>query len=233
MKKQLCNAISFVLLMGLGGASCVSRHEGIPGVKADIEAQVNLEEEMKSPLMFKEAGLPKGFPPPGPVGEVIYKEYPAYREARTTASSGGKNASNSMFWPLFQHIKKNDIAMTAPVEMTYKNEASTRKDQPETMAFLYGDPQWGKISQDGTVEVVDQPALNVLSVTLRGGYEKSFEKGIGQLREWMEANPGRYEVTGPPRFFGYNSPLVPWFLQVGEVQLPVKTLGGSDVAESR
>ena len=43
--------------------------------------------EMKRPFMFKEAKLPAGFPAPGPVGEIIVKEYPhtgwrAFREVR-------------------------------------------------------------------------------------------------------------------------------------------------------
>jgi len=64
---------------------------------------------MKPPMMFREAKLPKDFPPPGPVGEVIVKQYPPYRAAWTTAPAGSRNASNAMFRPLFNHIKKNDI----------------------------------------------------------------------------------------------------------------------------
>lgn len=44
--------------------------------------------EMKRPFMFKEAKLPVGYPPPGPVGEVIVKEYPAYRMPSAPLSVG-------------------------------------------------------------------------------------------------------------------------------------------------
>lgn len=221
--RNILLSVGFILI---GTASCMSHYEGTPGVEATVAeaSKTETEADMKSPLMFKEAGLPKDFPPPGPVGEIIVKEYPSYRLAKTTASSGDGESSGKMFWPLFQHIKKNDIAMTAPVEMTFKPEASSRKDEPVAMAFLYGDPNWGKIQKDGSVEVMDMPAMTVLSVTIRSGYEKGFEKGIAMLRQWMDENPGRYEVDGPPRFLGYNSPMVPGVLQIGEVQLPVKAV---------
>jgi effector-binding domain-containing protein len=129
-----------------------------------------------------------------------------------------------MFWPLFEHIKKNDIAMTAPVEMTYSKEAGSRKDEPVAMSFMYADPEMSKGKTEGNVEVVDISAETVLSVTVRGGYEKGFEKGMASLREHLEANPGLYEVVGSPRFLGYNSPFVPGFLQIGEAQIPVKVM---------
>ncbi|MEM1213609.1 MAG: hypothetical protein AAGI68_15075, partial [Planctomycetota bacterium] len=55
------------------------------------------------------ANLALDFPEPSPVGEFVVKTYPAYR----AAIAQGGNA----FWPLFQHIKRNDIQMTTPVAM--------------------------------------------------------------------------------------------------------------------
>lgn len=67
---------------------------------------------MKSPFMFKEAKLPKDFPPPGPVGQIIVKDYPAYRLARVRSGKEGVSGGpNAMFNPLFNHIKRNDIPM--------------------------------------------------------------------------------------------------------------------------
>ena len=43
---------------------------------------------MKPPFMIREASLPVGFPPPGPVDQVILKEYPTYRAARVSATGG-------------------------------------------------------------------------------------------------------------------------------------------------
>lgn len=221
MKIMLCVSALCLLVLVLGAASCVARPAGTPGMRVNSGNNALQETQLQAPRMFCEAGLPAGFPPPGPVGEIILKEYPAYRAARTSAPAGTTNASGAMFRPLFQHIKKNDIAMTAPVEMTYP-DAAGRQDQPISMAFLYGDPNMGQTAQDGSVDVIDLPPRTVLSVTLRGGYEASFETGIVLLHEWLSANPGRYEITGPPRFLGYNSPFVPPFLRIGEVQLPVK-----------
>ena len=77
---------------------------------------------MAKPLWIREAELPDGFPDPGPAGKVIVKEYPAYRLARFAALQGQPASQNGMFWPLFQHIKRNDIAMTAPVEMGLRGQ---------------------------------------------------------------------------------------------------------------
>lgn len=177
---------------------------------------------MKSPFLLREAALPAGFPPPGPVGEVIVKEYPAYRVARTVPQSGSSMSANAMFRSLFNHIKTNQIAMTAPVEMTYDSNPSAQELQPVAMAFMYRDPQMAPTTTDSHVEVVDLPPSTVLSITLRGGYEGSFENGMASLRDWLTQNPDSYEIIGPPRFMGYNSPFVPWFLKIGETQIPVK-----------
>ncbi|MHC4956514.1 MAG: fasciclin domain-containing protein, partial [Planctomycetota bacterium] len=73
-----------------------------------------------------EADLPEGFPAPGPVGEVSLKLYPKYRAARANGRAS--------FWTLFTHIKKNKIAMTAPVEMAVSDEGGDLKQT--NMAFL-------------------------------------------------------------------------------------------------
>ena len=77
------------------------------------------QEPMKAPFAINEANLPRGFPTPGPVGTVTVKNYPAYRAAvvREDNGQGEQAQQNSMFSVLFKHIKKNDIPMTAPVEM--------------------------------------------------------------------------------------------------------------------
>ena len=80
---------------------------------------------MKQVFLFREAKLPQDFPPPGPVGQVVIKDYPPYRLARLRATEAGRSGSpNEMLMPLFNHIKRNDIAMTAPVEIEY-NAASS------------------------------------------------------------------------------------------------------------
>ncbi len=212
------------LLAWFGVASCAAVPESSPGASVDDAGRETGVSEVKRPFMIREAKVPAGFPPPGPVGQVILKEYPAYRAARVTALAGSESTANAMFQPLFRHIKKNDIAMTAPVELTYSPHADSRQSEPVAMSFLYGDPAMGTAERQGDVEVVDLPAQTVLSVAVRGGYEKGFAVGIEQLRQWLAKNPGRFEVVGPPRFMGYNSPFVPSFLRIGETQLPVRPL---------
>ncbi|MBN1341584.1 MAG: heme-binding protein [Phycisphaerae bacterium] len=193
---------------------------------------------MGKPFVIREASLPEGFPGPGPVGEVIMKDYPAYRLARMTSKAEGvSGGSDGMFRPLFNHIKRNKIPMTAPVEMGYPAEPAELASltgqtkgmrSAESMAFLYGDPSWGRLGADPSdrrVEVEDVPAMTVLSVGVRGSYtDGKFAAALKTLHEWVAANPRRVKVVGPPRYLGYNSPFVLWFLRYAEVQLPVERI---------
>lgn len=168
------------------------------------------------PMMVSEASLPKDFPEPGPVGEVIVKTYPAHRLARATAGADGDNGT---FMKLFRHIKRNDIAMTAPVQMDGNRDS---------MAFLYATPDLGAAGadpEDPAVVVEDIPEMVVVSVGVRGGYSKAtLEKGVVQLRDWLARHP-EWQSAGPPRTLGYNSPFVPGFLKYSEVQIPVAAIG--------
>lgn len=171
---------------------------------------------------IREAALPEGFPPPGPTGRVTLKHYPAYRAAFATPGGEGRG-QNSLFRRLFNHIKRQDIAMTAPVEMTYNDPAAPMHDSNMTaMAFMYRSTEQGATGDDQDVVVRDVPAQSVLSIGVRGGYSgKHFDTALEKLREHLDTHPGQYEVTGPPRVLGYNSPFVPPFLRYSEVQLPV------------
>jgi len=193
------------------------------------------------PFWIREAELPEGFPAPGPVGKVIMKEYPSYRMARFAAREGQAANQNGMFWPLFQHIKRNEIAMTAPVEMGYAADVTrqleaTSSVEPRSMAFLYRRPTLGNTGPDradSRVIVEDVPAMTVLSVGIRGDYtEGRLVKALRQLERWIAENPGRVEIAGEPRYLGYNSPMVVGFLRYGEVQLPVRHLAPSTQAAS-
>ena len=172
-------------------------------------------------MMVSEAKLPQGFPAPGPVGEVIVKTYPAHRLARTTTAEGG---DNRMFMRLFGHIKRNEIAMTAPVTMDWSGEPAERGG-PESMAFLYAEPDLGEAGPDpadAAVTVEDIPEATVVSIGLRGGYgEKTFRKGAEKLDAWLAEHP-EWEPAGPPRMLAYNSPFVPGLLKYSEIQRPVR-----------
>ena len=183
-------------------------------------------EPTEKPWMFSEASLPQGFPPPGPVDRVVVKTYPAHRLARVTADGG----SNGMFMKLFRHIERNEIAMTAPVEMTWRpqpGEAAADRPvgEPSRMAFLYGSPtigQTGADPKDAEVVVEDVPEMRVVSVGVRGAYDaKGFDRGRQRLESWLSEHP-EWKPVGPPRTLGYNSPFVPWFARFAEVQIPVE-----------
>lgn len=174
------------------------------------------EDQAFTPI--KEAEMPEGFPNYTPVGEVELKEYPAYRKA--TADSG-----SAAFWTLFFHIKKNDIAMTAPVEMTYSKTDAGRARE-ESMAFLYGDSGLGEPGPDGRVAVVDVQPMTVLSIGVRGPRTaKAVTEARERLDAWLEANRDRYVADGPLRVMGYNSPFVPREKNFFEVQIPVRPAG--------
>jgi len=170
--------------------------------------------------VWNEASLPAGFPPPGKVGQVLIKNYPAYRAARTKASDVG--GENRMFGTLFDHIKKNNIPMTAPVEMTYAPDGKTY--QQADMLFMYESPDKPRGTTQPGVEVLDIPPATVVSVGVRGGYSKgNFEASLAKLETYLSAHP-EWQRAGPPRVLGYNSPFIPWFLRYSEVQIPVCAL---------
>ena len=170
------------------------------------------DEASSSGFMIPEAKQPKGFPAPGAVNKIVIKSYPAYRAARVSAPAAGRNR---MFRTLFNHIKNNDIAMTAPVEMTY-NETG-----PESMAFLYGDTSIGTTGRDDKVDVLDIPEQKFLSVAVRGAYtQERFNSARARLVEWL-GEQEEWKADGAPRYLAYNSPFVPGMLKYGEVQLPI------------
>ena len=174
------------------------------------------------------APLPEGFPKPGPVDEVIVKQYPAYRAAVADrdVAQGGRSTSDGLFYPLFNHIESHHIAMSSPVEMTYQQPATSQPDVKvpslESMAFIYTSPTVGEAGKDGPVRVVDVPATTVASVGVIGSYdEQHFLAGKAKLDAWLAAHASEYAAAGKPRHLAYNSPFVLPFMRYSEVQIPV------------
>jgi hypothetical protein len=172
--------------------------------------------ETFEPLM--EAPLPIGFPKPGPLDRVVLKEYPGYRAARV---KGGMNN----FWTLFNHIKRNEIAMTAPVEMGM-NEAGNGLAM-KNMAFLYRLPDMGASGideSDRRVKVIDVAAEKVLSVGIRGALTQDrIRAAKARIELELGLQSGKLDRAGDWRVLGYNSPMVPADRKFHEVQLPVKS----------
>ncbi len=142
------------------------------------------------------------------------KSYPDHRLARTSMT--GKGGEGQAFFALFDHIARNSIAMTAPVEMTY--DATGR-----SMAFLYEHARLGKEGPDGNVMVADVPAMTTVSIGVRGDCTpERIAHARARLESWLKQHADRYEVAGPLRVLGYNSPMVPANRRFAEVQLPVR-----------
>jgi len=186
------------------------------------------EEKSARPWLVPEASLPEGFPPPGPVDEIVVKTYPAHRLARVRAEGGG----NGMFMKLFRHIERNDIQMTAPVEMSWQGERPAAEGpptavgrEPEAMAFLYGKAGIGAAGadpKDPQVVVEDVPEVKVVSIGLRGGYDKeTFDRGAKRLAAWLAEHP-EWQAAGGVRTLAYNSPFVPNVAKYSETQIPIR-----------
>lgn len=172
---------------------------------------------------IKEAEMPRGFPKYTPVGQIEIKEYPAYRKA--TASGMAE------FWKLFAHIQQNNVAMTAPVEMDY-GDPSKEKSKERSMSFLYGSTDLGKQGKQGDVDVSDVPAMKVVSIGCRGGRTSAaIAEAKKKLIDYLAEKKDAYEIAGPMRVMGYNSPFVPRDKNFFEVQIPVKDVKASGTSK--
>ncbi|MGB6221055.1 heme-binding protein [Haloferula sp.] len=180
-------------------------------------AACNLHAEEKAidaPKYVNEAPLPEKWPEPGPFNKVEKKSYPAYRAAFTN----GKGETSS-FWRLFSHIKKNDIPMTAPVEMSMSEQDG--KLSQAGMAFLYQNGTVGTKGPDGAkVEVRDIKAVQAYSYAWQGNDSKeNIAKARTALEETIEAE--KVETLGF-RLLGYNGPGTPRNKRTWELQAVLK-----------
>lgn len=184
--------------------------------------------------------LPVGYPAPTPPGAVDLKRYPVVRRAEIGGTRGEPDLGRTAgFWPLFKHIKRRDIAMTAPVEMEAKaydaaagvaSIDDAASDEAWAMSFLYREVEQGPTGhdeQDERVRVVDTPELVVVSRGFKGNYSDArIKRELTALAEWIAAD-GRLEPAGRARVLMYNGgpaddPRKYW----SEVQIPVRAKRG-------
>ena len=185
--------------------------------------------------------LPEGYPAPTPPGAIDLKTYPSIRRAEFSATNANPDIGmNVGFFPLFNHIKRRDIAMTSPVEMDYagmapvaaaKQSAASASMPPSwTMSFVYRTPELGPVgddAKDSRVKVVDTKPQTFVSVGMQGFYGiDNVRRGIAKLNEWLAANP-QWEAVGDPRSLYYNGPERANRDKWLEVQLPVRQRNAS------
>jgi len=171
--------------------------------------------------------LPEGYPAPTPPGAIELKRYPLVRRAEISGTMTPDWGMNFAFFPLFNHIKRRDIAMTSPVELNYAGlEPSTSKG-PEswTMSFLYSSADLapaGTDPKDTRILIEDIPPVVVVAIGTRGDYKLNrVKKGVSELRGWL-SQQSEWEEAGEPRALFYNGPEVRSRDKWLEVQLPVR-----------
>lgn len=159
--------------------------------------------------IVKEAEQPEGWPEPGPVFAVSVKAYPAYRAAYAEG--------NAAFWLLFAHITAKEIPMTAPVEMAMQE--APRGYEMVNMGFLYQSTEVGHTGEEGKVQVIDVPAMTVLSYGTNGPVtRKTYETALEQIEAELAKLEG-WQSTGKLRLLGFNSPMIPEARRYYEIQV--------------
>jgi len=203
--------------------SALDRAAAIKAQRSDEAAQLLRKAiaDAYQALTFKpviQARRPKGFPGITPIGEVQVKQYPACRMARAGMQQG------QPLFSLVTHFRKNRIAVTAPVQIEFE-DAGSDKPREQSMAFIYGDPQFGTPGSQNGVEVVDSPAVTAVATTACGAWStQSVVEARRRLEKWLNANKDRFAADGPMRVMSYNSPFVPASRRLFEVQIPVRKL---------
>lgn len=201
------------------GSAARANAEALRSSTAEPKALAKQAAALAADLTFQpvaEAELPVGVPGFAVLDEIEIRTYPTYRMVKTAMKGGSMGA----FWPLFNHIKDNEIAMTTPVQVDYAEDGERQREA--SMAFLYGSPDLGPLRKDGAVEVVDVPALTVLTLGSRGYDRKSrVEELRTRLDAWLADHP-EWSAAGPMRTMGYNSPSVGGSRRYFEVQIPIR-----------
>ncbi len=179
--------------------------------------------------------LPDGYPRPTSPGAIELKTYPTLRLAETSGAMFPDLASSIGFWRLFRHIRSRDIAMTAPVEMSYPGLAVDGTDTGGawSMAFLYRRASLGPVGPAGSVVVRDSVPATFLSAGAIGGYgTDEVRRVLGTLRLAL-SELGTWKAEGPVRVLHYNGPEVRDGLRWFEVQIAVRPVSAGSPADEK
>lgn len=200
----------------------------IKRVGGDMDAQVS---QTGNGFMYESArittALPAGYPAPTPPGAIDLKQYPLVRRAQISGTMGPDWGMNFAFFPLFNHIKRREIAMTSPVEMNYDGMDIAEPNKPDswTMSFLYRSPDLaatGVDEADERVLIEDIAPVTVISIGMQGDYKMDrVQSGLEELSEWLDGQ-SEWESLGEPRALFYNGPEARSRDKWLEVQIPVR-----------
>lgn len=204
-----------------------------PQSEAKSESKSQSKSKSKSALpppkpADSDAELAEGWPGGTKPGAIEVKRYPAYRGAVATAKDIPLSsvADNILFFSLFNHISRNEIAMTTPVVNTYTPSMITAPNAKGkmTMEFVYRTPRIGQTGKgSGAVQVVDHPAATYVCLGVQGDMtEKRLVEGVRTLKDWLEDHHAEWIQDGPPRRLAYHGPMTPVDQRLWEVQLPIK-----------
>ena len=225
-RARCCYATALLLALGFSGSPAWADSDTTAAPPEQEPAAAGDDATASELRIIIEAEVPEGFPAPGPAGEVTLKRYPAYRAAR----ADGRGS----FRVLFNHIQRNDIAMTTPVEMTLDaNDEGKAVPRANDMAFLYVDPELGEAGSDpadSRVDVLDLPARSYLSYGFFGESDAvTIAKALEKINATLDGDDSLV-ADGPARLMGYNSPFVPAPLRYHEVQQPVTQQANPETA---
>lgn len=199
-------------------------------VAGEPEHELESREGPEGPLyragvVMTDTKLPVGYPAPTAPGAYEVKHYASVRRAEFTSGNGRGINGQTGFWPLFQHISRNDIAMTAPVEMEVSDDNNDGDPDQWTMSFLYHQLSDGPTGNDGSVVIVDTEPMTYLALGVQGRRgENTWETLAAELDAWIAESP-QWERVGMPRVLGYNGPNVPGRNQWWEIQVPIERVG--------
>ena len=170
--------------------------------------------------------LPEGYPAPTSPGAIEIKRYPSVRRATVLGEGAMDRSGTSGFWPLFMHISRRDIPMTAPVETELERGDDGERAGRWTMAFLYHSPADGEAGQDGRILVEDSEPVTVLALGVRGrvSMRDPFMQ-VEELQSWLDEHSEHWIAEGDVRVLGYNGPNVRAADRWWEVQVPIRAAG--------
>jgi hypothetical protein len=197
-------------------------------VAGDLQAKSSFgNDEYSSGRCRSTTPLPEGYPAPTPPGAIELKRYPLVRRAEIGGTMMPDWGMNFAFFPLFNHIKRREIAMTSPVEMNYEGLGAHGAEKPKswTMSFLYRTQDLGPDgvdSKDDRILIEDIPPMTVLAIGMRGPYKlKRVNQGLAELRTWLSQQT-EWEEAGDPRALFYNGPEMGAQDKWSEVQIPLR-----------